>query len=129
MSDRLICDGAPVYLMAENGKHFILSRDWEYEHPIGRVTVPHGYKSDLASVPMPFFWWQFGKWNVAAIAHDYIYEFGCIYVDGIKKTMRKEQADVLFYEILQDMQVTPITAYLMYLAVCWFGRGEFGKNS
>jgi Protein of unknown function (DUF1353) len=71
---QLISDGKPLYLASEDGKTFRLIEDWKFKHdrftPI--LVVPEGYKSDLASIPSWIFWWQWGKWNIAAIAHDYI---------------------------------------------------------
>ena len=74
---RLISDGKPLYLITERGKKFQLTKNWEFEHDrYSRFTlvVPEGYKSDLASVPLWIFWWQWGKWNIPAIVHDYIYK-------------------------------------------------------
>lgn len=125
----LISDGAPIYIMTEKGKNFRLSRDWEYLHPdLGTIKVEKGYKSDLASVPLLFWWWQWGKWNVGAIAHDYIYEEGRILADGKWVEMKKAEADNLFYQILQEVGVPPLTSFLMYLAVRLFGRGNFDPN-
>lgn len=127
----LISDGKPLYLAQSGKKTFRLIEDWKFKHdrfsPI--LVVPEGYTSDLASIPSWIFWWQWGKWNIAAIAHDYIYENGniicewkynkdCIY-------FTKENADLLFYEICCFLGVPPITAKLMYWAVRLFGRGNF----
>ena len=79
----LISDGKPLYLASEGKKSFRLIEDWKFKHdcftPI--LVVPEGYKSDLASIPSWIFWWQFGAWNIAAIAHDYIYEHGYLLSD------------------------------------------------
>jgi Protein of unknown function (DUF1353) len=141
----IICDGEPVYLAKENGKRFLLSRDWEAEVDGLILVVPKGYHCDLASVPLPFFWWQFGKWNIAAIAHDYLYDFGYILVrtrpcgefgTGLNRSIReageiyqqpytKHQADVLFWQLCRSLGVTPITARLMFWAVHFFGSWRF----
>jgi hypothetical protein len=126
----VICDGAPIYLAVENGKKFILSRDWEAKVDEFVLVVPKGYKSDLASVPLPFFWWQFGKWNTAAIAHDYLYDFGYILRrdaagEIYQQLYSKRQADLLFWQLCRSLEVSPITARLMYLAVHFFGRWRF----
>jgi hypothetical protein len=138
----LISDGKPLYLASEGKKSFRLIEDWKFKHdrftPI--LVVPEGYKSDLASIPSWIFWWQWGKWNIAAIAHDYIYEHGCILCDwkheyqdeeGCPQIyskrdhlhLSKKEADSLFYEICCFLGVPPITAKLMYWAVRLFGRG------
>lgn len=137
----LISDGKPLYLAAEGKKSFRLIEDWKFKHdrfsPI--LVVPEGYKSDLASIPNWIFWWQWGKWNIAAIAHDYIYEHGYILSDWELKYqeeifarrlpfhLSKQEADFLFYEICLFLGVKPITAKLMYWAVKLFGRGAWEK--
>jgi hypothetical protein len=125
----VICDGEPVYLAKENGKRFLLSRDWEAEVDGFILVVPRGYHCDLASIPLPFFWWQFGKWNVAAIAHDYLYDFGYILIkeEGrvYQQPYTKRQADLLFWQLCRSLGVSPITARLMFWAVHFFGGWRF----
>jgi hypothetical protein len=129
----LISDGKPLYLASEGGKTFRLIEDWKFKHdnftPI--LVVPEGYKSDLASIPSWVFWWQWGRWNIAAIAHDYIYEHGYIlsdWSDGRRALfMNKEDADKLFCDICCFLGVRPITTRLMYWAVKLFGKGIWSK--
>lgn len=137
----LISDGKPLYLASEGKKSFRLIEDWRFKHdrftPI--LVIPEGYKSDLASIPSWIFWWQFGAWNIAAIAHDYIYEQGYILGDWELKYqdeifarrlplhLSKQEADFFFYEICLFLGVNPITARLMYWAVKLFGRGAWEK--
>lgn len=126
--NNVINDGEPIYLITK-GKQFILSQDWVYKHEtLGYLTVRRGFYSDLASVPLPLFWWQFGKWNLAAIPHDFIYENGYLLVNDLEQQMTKKEADDLFYHILKDVGVTPLTAFAMFLAVSWFGRGDFDRQ-
>ncbi len=118
-----------MYLALESGKVFRLIDDWKFDssNRYRILVVPKGYKSDLASIPSWIFWWQWGKWNIAAIAHDYIYEHGYIwreFEEGLKPIhLSKEEADLLFYEICLALGVRRITAKLMFWAVCWFGNG------
>lgn len=135
----LISDGKPLYLASEGKKTFRLIEDWKFKHdcftPI--LVIPEGYKSDLASIPSWIFWWQWGKWNIAAIAHDYIYEHGYILGDLEKPgeiferrtvlRLSKAEADLIFYGICLFLGVRPITAKLMYWAVKFFGRGVWNN--
>lgn len=125
---KLISDGKPLYL--GNKKQFRLITDWQWQaDKKGKfwLVVPKGYVSDLASVPPIFFWWQWGKWNIAAIAHDYIYEHG--YINGVnpdKSVQLKLEcdrlgADLLFFTHCLVLGVNPITACLMFLACRLFG--------
>lgn len=125
----LISDGKPLYLASEGKKTFRLIEDWRFKHDrfTSILVVPEGYKSDLASIPSWIFWWQWGRWNIAAILHDFIYEHGYILVETKESLRRiylsKRAADLLFYEICCFLEVPPTTAKLMYRAVCLFGRG------
>jgi hypothetical protein len=129
----LISDGKPLYLASEGKKTFRLIEDWKFQHNqfTSVLVVPEGYQSDLASIPNWIFWWQWGKWNIAAIAHDYIYEYGYIlsdWQDGRRAMFfDKKGADKLFYEICCFLGVPPVTARLMYWAVRLFGRGCWEK--
>jgi Protein of unknown function (DUF1353) len=135
----LISDGKPLYLASEGKKSFRLIEDWKFQHDAFTPTlvVPEGYKSDLASIPSWIFWWQWGKWNIAAIAHDYIYEKGFVLSDWAKPGdkfkarlpmhLSRAEADMLFYEICLYLGVRPVTAKLMYWAVRLFGRGVWEK--
>lgn len=132
---QLISDGKPLYLASEGKKTFRLIEDWKFQHDRFNhvLVVPEGYKSDLASIPSWIFWWQFGAWNIAAIAHDYIYEHGYILSDWGKEGNKglyfdKEEADLFFYEICLFLGVKPITAKLMYWAVKLFGRGAWDNK-
>lgn len=122
---RLISNGNPLYL--GDKKQFRLIDRWVFQHDRMGCTfvVLSGYRSDLASVPKFIWWWQWGKWNLAAIAHDYIYEHGYILQsigdELIKVRFNRKSADVLFLEVMLSIGVRPRTARLMYLAVRLFG--------
>ena len=149
----LISDGNPIYLVQQSGKRFQLTKDWRFKHPAfnGIVAVPAGYYSDLASVPSFLFWWQFGRWNIPAICHDFMYEHGFIYLDlevddsktangssivhsrplrtaRLEIQVSKAEADLFFYEVAIAVGVSPITAKLMYWACCLFGKGIWQKS-
>lgn len=122
----LINTGSPIYL-AETGKKFRLSEDWEFLSKLhGRLIVPSNYVCDLASIPQWIWWWQWGAWHLAAICHDYIYEYGYINIKKVNgsvefKNLDRINADVIFYEVLLAVGVKKRTASLMYWAVRFFG--------
>lgn len=122
---KLISDGKPV--KTKDGKYRLIE-DWQLKYDsLGSILiVPKGYKCDLASIPKWAFWWGRGKWDIAAILHDYICEYGFYEFDWYKNdqwvTRKAEycdrvKADRLFYEICLAVDVHPITALLMYWAV------------
>ena len=111
----------------KDSKLFTLSDNFlcQVERPgfstVEDIIVPRGFKTDLASVPR-LFWpliGPFGKWTMAAIVHDYLYDKECP-----NKFMRKE-ADIIFYEAMRYHYVNIITAKVMYYMVRLFGKGSY----
>lgn len=72
--------------------------------------IPAGFITDGASVPRGL--WNlfppFGKYNKAALLHDYLYQFG---------TMTRAQADWVFLEAMKELGVGFLTRWAMYLSV------------
>lgn len=78
-------------------------------------TVPAGFKTDLASVPRPF--WlltggKTGKHQRAAVCHDY----QCVVME-----MSHKEAAQVFLDIMRQDGVSGWRAKAMYWAVYWFG--------
>jgi hypothetical protein len=100
---------------------FILQAAIQWE--IGEIgsgifyTVPVGFKTDLASIPWFAQWYikKFGKHNLAAVLHDYLYSVSYNRKDRVK-------ADKIFYQALLSCNVTARKARLMYIAVRIFGN-------
>lgn len=88
-------------------------------HEGGTLTVPAGFKTDLASIPRavrsvtP----QVGKHIVAAIFHDYLYS-------GVKDWDRK-QCDEFFLAAMKFCGVSWIRRNVMYRSVRMFGNSSF----
>ena len=72
--------------------------------------IPAGFVTDGASVPRGL--WNlfppFGKYNKAALLHDWLYQFG---------TMTRAQADRAFLEAMKELGVGFVTRWAMYLGV------------
>lgn len=85
------------------------------------ITVPIGYKTDLASVPRI-------AWRIvrpdhptarrAAVVHDYIYT-------DLTDMFTKKQADEIFYQALLEEGTSKFLAYMMYLSVRVGGKGNW----
>lgn len=75
--------------------------------------IPEGFRTDLASIPRIF--WAifppFGKYNRAAIVHDYLYRI---------KTERKF-ADKIFLSLMEQDDTNVLIRYLFYYTVRLFG--------
>ncbi|MDJ0712887.1 MAG: DUF1353 domain-containing protein [Prochloraceae cyanobacterium] len=124
----LINDGKPIYLATTGKKLFKLSEWWQYKNESNVLfVIPRSFTSDLASIPPIVFWWQYGSWNIAAIAHDWAYIFGYLLIVKDDKltqlTVSKQEADCIFADINYSLGVPDWVNFLMFLAVRWFGRG------
>lgn len=82
------------------------------------ITVPAGFVTDGASVPRLF--WNivppYGRYLVAAIVHDYMYETAHNY---------KGYADAVFLLNMERAGVKKWKRIVMYYAVKLFGRGNY----
>lgn len=83
-----------------------------------KLVVPRGYDTDLASVPrVPGVYWRVGNTAVlAAIVHDYLYEFD-------PHGWGRKVADQVFLEAMTAEEDPPAatTRWIMYRAVRMFG--------
>jgi len=86
------------------------------------VEVPHGFVTDLASVPQIF--WSVlpktGRHAHAAIIQDYLYW---------NQTRSREEADSIFKIALQDLKVGSWTVEMLYRSVRWFGQEAWDANA
>lgn len=127
--------GEPEYLssVGTGAKLFKLRNWFRFRDKNGVLwVVPKGFVCDLASIPPWMFWWQWGGWNTAAIAHDFAYNFGQLHIDddGLLKSVSisKVLADKLFADICLSAGVKMETTRRMYLAVLLFGRGVWSHH-
>lgn len=74
------------------------------------ITVPVGFKTDLASVPRLFqnIFPSDGKYKECAVVHDYLLSDGAL---------ERRKADKIFYLLMIDNGIKPLTARVLYLAV------------
>ena len=89
----------------------------------GVIRVPAGYHTDLASVPrVPGIYWRVGnKAVLAAIVHDWLYEYG--------EYITRKDADDAFLEAMIDTEDPPwpTTRWIMYTAVRLFANGAWKR--
>ena len=99
----------------------IVPNSWVLDHPVSvtrhgvhAFTVPAGFKTDLASVPRPF--WlitngKTGRHQRGSVAHDWL----CT-----TKIMSAKEAAKVFLDIMIQDGVPKWRAKSMYRAVLWF---------
>lgn len=131
--------GKPAFLSELEFRDIQGSR-WELLSPLTyraadgwTLTVPAGFRTDLASIPRGL-WNLFpktGEYNRAAVVHDWLYALGGRVVvrnpagEIVERRYTKAQADALFYEGMGALGVSWWTRWPMYQAVKRFGRGKF----
>ncbi len=99
----------------------------------GIVTIPAEFITDLASVPrLPLaYLLAGGKGNRAAVVHDFAYQFGFWWVDGVRRLTDKATADIIFLEALRAdpwSGTGPGIAWLMWVAVKVGGSGVWADH-
>lgn len=82
------------------------------------ITIPKGFKTDLASVPRIL--WPllppFGKYNRAAIAHDFLYR---------NKMYNRRFCDYQLFFLSREDKTNIITSYILYIGVRLFGANYY----
>lgn len=85
------------------------------------ITVPKGFRTDLASTPRIL--WAilppFGKYNTAAIVHDYLY---------YRKTLSRKTCDEIFLELMTYSKVNVVVKMLFYFSVRAFGGSNYSRK-
>ena len=101
-------------------KHWVLTEPLEYDDGETQVTVPVGFRTDLASIPR-FAWAYLSPWDIAraAVIHDYLYwQLG----DNYTKAERKHADDVFLNGMRHCVPaISKIKAKAAYRAVRIFG--------
>lgn len=86
-----------------------------------QVRVPAGFVSDYATIPR-FLWSVLpphGYVKKAAVIHDYLYT---------RSDIPRVISDSVFLAAMRDCKVAPISRWLMFRAVRWFGWAFWCKG-
>ena len=136
---------AQPWLIPVNDSEFVLMEDYIYSWSIDgkryRVTVFHGFVTDIASVPRLA--WSLtgikpdGLQRAAAVVHDLLYQWrglpqlpaGIVQVfdEGVQewrdadKRWTREQCDQMFRQIMSEAGESPWRVNVMFWAVRMFG--------
>ena len=86
-----------------------------------KITAPKGFNTNFASTPRIF--WSlvppWGKYGKAVILHDYLYYSGLY---------SKKNADLIFLEAMETLNVVKWKRYAMYYSVKNFGFIAWNQN-
>jgi len=108
----------------ENDRNELLD-DLAYENSDGIIiTVPKGFKTDFASIPrfLHSIISPNGKWILASILHDYLYD------NGYKMYISRKQSDKIFYDAMIDSHTARITANIMWFCVRAFAYFHYRRK-
>lgn len=115
----------PLLLEYLDGRNYKVLRPFVYQVRHGEtITVPKGFVTDFASVPRLL--WRVlpptGHYGKAAVVHDYLYR-------TTSMDYTRAEADLVFYEAMEDLGVNAWVSKLMYWAVRCFGRRAYKERS
>lgn len=109
-------------------KNWMILREFDFYigglHTDRHVIVPNGFRSDGASVPQPF--WNiippWGEYGQAAVLHDWLCEYRTIIVRGQPQSISREEADFIFREAMEVLNVPKVQREAMHAAVRSYAR-------
>lgn len=104
---------------------FRLEKPLVYESDlVGRIEVPEGFYTDLASVPrVPLIYTLWGnRAHHEAVLHDYLYR-----IDA-KPAATYDQANEVFLEAMKERGKSWFVSRPMYWGVCIGGRDSYHKR-
>lgn len=108
--------------------HPLPRRHWELTNrftaeteALGRLTVPHGFVTDLSSIPR-FLWWCStpADYAEAGVLHDYCYDHN---------RRPRAKADALYLEVLTFMGAGWFRRYARYYALRIFGGIAYREDA
>ena len=112
-----------VCISPRSGYWYNLAQDLDFSIDGKRYTVPHGFHTDLASIPR--FYWSIlsptkSEFMVASVVHDYLYQ--------CPAGLSRKTIDDVFYCALRKQGSSVYTSYKMYVAVRIFGAKHYREN-
>ena len=124
---------APVVTYVGPGNVWRLEEAYEYRDGQNLITVPEGFRFDLASIPRVF-WWLISPFELsiaAPLLHDFLYAYDGDPPAGSIEPPRvytRKQADQLFRTIMEIEGVPAWRRNLAYWAVRSFGWTGWRKK-
>ncbi len=125
---------APVITYLVQERTWRLEAPYTCQHEVNRITVPDQFEFDLASVPR-LFWWLIAPFELsiaAPLLHDFLYHYGGELPDGSvipSRSYSREEADLLFRDMMEQEGVSPWRRAAAYRAVRWLGSGAWSAGA
>ncbi|MDH5408669.1 MAG: DUF1353 domain-containing protein [Gammaproteobacteria bacterium] len=107
-----------------DGEYWVVGQPLVYPIPDSDavIIIPAGFVTDFASIPR-IFWTIFprhGEYTTAAIVHDYLYW---------EQKCTREQADNLFFMVMEQADVSTASRWAIYSAVRLGGALAWDENA
>lgn len=113
---------SPLDLRAVGKKDWLLLADLTYKYRGITLTIPKGFVSDLASIPMGFRWLLpvNDRHREPAVVHDYLYR---------TQATTREDADAIFYTAMIEAGVPAWKRHLIIAGVRAGGWAAWRENA
>ncbi len=89
-----------------------------------KVVINRGFITDFASIPS-FLWSVLHPvdpdYAKASVVHDYLYRHNPV-------IFSKKVSDAIFFEAMEVLNAPKWKKWILYLAVCFFGRSSWNKS-
>ena len=111
-----------------DSRHYMLTFPFQYYTEIASpkdemnyISVEFGFRTDFASIPRIFWIWipPNGQYGKAAVIHDYLYK---------NHYFSRKEADMIFLEAMEVLNVSEKKRKTMYRAVRMFGWFAYKKG-
>ena len=122
---------APPVLSYVDGR-WVLEGDYAYQDGATRLTVPAGFRFDLASVPR-LFWALVAPFELSIVGpllHDFLYRYAGDPPPPATQPPRRytrREADALFRDVMAAEGVPAWRRHAAYLATRLFGARSWGR--
>ena len=116
----------PVVTYVGPGNVWRLEEEYTYRDGVHAISVPDGFRFDLASIPR-IFWWLIAPFELSVAApllHDFLYEHNGAPPPGAvepPRTYSRREADHLFRHVMEVEGVPGWRRTLAFVAVRAFG--------
>jgi len=124
----------PIVTYLVQDKTWRLEAPYSYRHGGNTIRVPALFEFDLASIPRSF-WWLVAPFELsiaAPLLHDFLYRYGGKPPEGAiapPRTYTREEADLLFREVMAEEGVPAWRRFAAYRAVRWFGGQAWSRGA
>jgi len=115
----------PRFYFSLQHNNWVLASNVIYKGNGIKLFIRQGFVTDLASVPFylrPIIN-NTGRYNLAATVHDRLYSSFGVLPNG--KVLTRQLCDKIFYDIMIDDGVSPLTAKAMWLGVATYPPNFF----